>query len=113
MVSETRCMKIRLKANSLARVREWAAELTRRRDEALETLRDETVIIESVFLDSTPDGDFLLYFMKAENFERAREAAQQNSPHAIDEYHREFKRETWEDGARLELLIDLDRIAEV
>jgi hypothetical protein len=106
-------MKIRLKENSLARVREWAAEMTRRRDEALETLRDETVIIESVFLDSTPEGDFLIYFMKAENFERAREAARQKSAHAIDEYHRQFKRETWEEGTRLELLIDLDRIAEI
>jgi hypothetical protein len=106
-------MKIKLKENSLARVREWAAEMTRRRDEVLETLRDETVIIESVFLDSTPEGDFLIYFMKAESFERAREAAQQKSAHAIDEYHREFKRETWEDGTRLELLIDLDRITEV
>ncbi len=57
MKTETRCVRLRLKAGSVPRVREWAAELTRRRDEVMATLRDETVRVESAFLESGPDGD--------------------------------------------------------
>ena len=109
---ETRCVKIRLKPDSIERVREWAQTLNRRMDEALETLRDEGVVVESVFLDRTEEGDFLIYYMKAESFEKSAEAARK-SVHAIDEYHRKFMQETRVEGTRLELLLDLDRISEV
>jgi hypothetical protein len=112
LMFQTRCMKIKLKENSLDRVREWAETLNRRKDEVIETLRDESVIIESVFLERTPQGDFLIYYMKAESLEQAR-AAVTKTTHAIDEYHRQFKRETWDGGSPLELLVDFDRIAEV
>jgi hypothetical protein len=109
----TQCVKIRLKPNSLDRVREWAATLSgSRRTEALATLRDETVVFEAAFLDQTTDGDFLIYVMKAESFEIAAAAAVQ-SAHEIDAYHKAFKRDTWEARAPLELLVDLDRIDEV
>jgi len=110
---ETQCFKIKLKPNSLERVREWAQTLNEtRRDEALATLRDETVIIEACFLDRTPDGDFIIVFMKAESFEQSRRAVEASS-HDIDQYHQQFKKDTWESGQRLDLLVDLDRIAEV
>jgi len=109
---ETRCVKIRLKPDSIEKVREWAQTLNARKDEALATLRDETVILETVFLDQTADGDFLIYLMKAESFEQAN-AAVERSVHAIDEYHQNFKRECFADGKRLEMLIDLDRISEI
>jgi hypothetical protein len=83
-----------------------------RKEEALATLRDETVVVESVFLDRTAEEDFLLIFMKAESLEKAREAVQ-NSTHDLDKFHQKFKRETWEERNSLELLIDLDRIAEL
>ncbi len=38
---------------------------------------------------------------------------QRKSFHPIDEYHLNFKNETCEDGKKLELLIDLDRISEI
>ena len=106
---ETRCIKVKLRDGSLSRVREWAAELNRRADEVLATLRDEGVVIESAFLDSTSEGDFLIYYMKAENLERAREVGR-TSAHPIDEYHHQFQRETFESGKQLELLVDFDRI---
>ena len=58
------------------------------------TLRDESVILETVFLNQSGEGDFLIYLMKALSFERAKEAVQ-NSVHEIDVYHQIFKRETW------------------
>ena len=112
MSYETRCVKIRLKPDSIEKVRAWAKTLNERKDEALATLRDETVILEAVFLDQTTDGDFLIYLMKAESFEKAN-AAVKASAHAIDEYHQNFKRECFADGKQLEMLIDLDRISEI
>ena len=113
MPYQTQCVKIQLKPNSLARVREWATTLNEsRRAEALATLRDETVVFEAVFLDHTAEGDFLIYVMKAESFEKAKEAAV-TSTHEIDKYHKEFKRDTWNSRKQLELLLDLDRIGEL
>jgi len=111
MSCETRCVKIHLKPDSIEKVRAWAKTINARKDEALATLRDESVILETVFLDQTAESDFLIYLMKAESFEKAKEAAEK-SVHAIDEYHQNFKRECWEEGKKLELLIDLDRIFE-
>jgi hypothetical protein len=75
-------------------------------------LRDETVVFEAAFLDHTAEGDFLIYVMKAESFEKSEQAAAR-STHDIDQYHRRFKREAWGDRTQLELLVDLDRIDEL
>jgi hypothetical protein len=113
MEYETRCMKIKLKPGTLELVREWARTLNEtRRDEALATLRDERVILEAYFLDSTPDGDYLIAFMKAESFEKAQNVFEK-STHAIDRYHQQFKQDTWTSTQPLKLLVDLDRISEV
>jgi hypothetical protein len=108
---ETSCAKVHLKPGSLDRVRAWAAELNRRGDEVLATLRDEQVVVESVFLDQTSDGDFLIYYMKAQDLEDASQTARQ-SEHDIDAYHGQFKRDTWESQKPLELLIDFENFTE-
>ncbi len=95
----------------MERVREWAETLNRsRKDEALASLRDEGVVVESVFLDSTAEGDYLVYFMKAKDLKKSREAVEKS--HSIDKYHQQFKRDAWEEQKQLELLVDLDRIGE-
>ncbi|MDT4954187.1 MAG: hypothetical protein QOJ02_2325 [Acidobacteriota bacterium] len=109
---KTRCWKIKLKPDAVERVREWAQTINSRKDEALETLRDETVIVEAVFLDKRSDGDYLIAVMKAESFEKAGEAVRK-SAHAIDEYHRRVMREVRAEKIELELLVDLDRISEL
>jgi hypothetical protein len=98
-------MRVRLVPGSLPRVREWAAELNARRDEVLATLRDEGVRIESVFL----EGETLVYFLKADSVEEAREVYAR-SQHAIDAYHQRFKDETFADQTQLELLIDFENL---
>jgi len=109
---ETRAFRIKLKPDSIDRVREWAAEIMRRRDEALETMRDETVALECFFLERAADGDYLIGVMTAESFERSQQAVRE-SVHAIDAYHQQFKRDTWESVEPLELLVDLNRLAEL
>lgn len=99
---------MRLKPGSLPRVREWAAELTRRGDEVMATLRDETARIETVFLESNDDGDFLVYYMRVDDADANRKAVER-STHAIDAYHRAMMQEVVESRHLLELLVDFDR----
>jgi hypothetical protein len=105
-MQELHCTRIKLKPNSLGRVREWATELNRRQDEALATLRDE-----SIFLEQAEDGDYLIGYIRAESLEQSQKAVEK-SVHAIDAYHQAFKKECWESGKRLEVLVDLNRVSE-
>jgi uncharacterized protein DUF6176 len=101
------CKRIKLKPGSLALVREWAQTLNHdRRDEALATLRDEGVTVESAFLDHAEDGDYLVAYMRSPNLDQAVGAAA-TSRHSIDAYHQEFKKATWESRRVLETLVDL------
>ncbi|BDS11330.1 DUF6176 family protein [Aureispira anguillae] len=104
-------VKIRLKKGSLKKVQRWAKELNHRIEEAMETLRDEGVFLEAAFLDRGENDDYLIYFMKVKNLEKAGEIAQK-STHAIDKFHQAFKKECWVEGKNLELLIDFDRYHE-
>ena len=104
---QTKCRRIRLKPGSVDRVREWAHNLNNRRDEVVVTLAEEGVAIESAFLEQTPNGDFLIYYMRAANLEEASRAAR-DSTHPIDAYHRQVLSEIVDSGEDLELLIDFD-----
>jgi hypothetical protein len=95
----------------MPRVRAWAAEVTRRNEEVMATLRDETVRIETAFLDSSEAGDFLVYYLRADDLDRCNEAAR-TSTHPIDAYHREAMAAVTESGRELELLVDFDRSRE-
>lgn len=100
------CAKVWLQPGSEARVREWARHINAHRTEALQTLQEEGVSIESVFYDPTPEGPCLIYYMRSASQEHAMAVAAR-SAHAIDAYHQAFKRETWVKVERLELLLDL------
>jgi hypothetical protein len=82
--------------------------MSEHRGEALQTLMAEGVRLESVFLESSEEGDFLVYYMRSESQEKA-EAVAARSVEAIDSYHQQFKKETWVSATRLELLLDLER----
>ncbi len=105
-MSEVICSRIKLKAGSIPKVREWAQVMHERRQEALSTLEAEGVLEESVFLDHAPDGDYLVIFMRATNLQRAQQMGRESQA-AIDQYHRQFKQEVFESGGALELLVDL------
>jgi Family of unknown function (DUF6176) len=97
---------IELKPNSLDRVEEWATTLNERAEEAVETLQDEGVRIESWFHLSLDGKDYLLCYMRAESINKAHQVVK-SSPHAIDAYHRQFKKDTWGVGKSARLLVDL------
>ena len=104
---EVRAAVIRLKPGSQDRVEAWAEMINRRRDEALQTLIDEGVSLESWFSFSEDGRDYLICYMRAECFERA-EAAVKQSLHEIDALHQAFKVETWASGQLTKLLVDLE-----
>jgi hypothetical protein len=107
MPQQVICKRIRLKPGSLDRVYEWARTLNEtRRDEAIATLREESVTIESAFLERAADGDYLIYYMRANDVDAAA-AIGARSSHVIDAYHKAFKRDTWDERVTLEPLVDL------
>jgi len=106
MKDDVVCARVRLLPGSLPRVRAWAAHLHAHRAEALRTLDDEGVSIESVFLETDASGDSLVYYLRAADVEAAFEIARRSQA-AIEQFHRQFKQDTWLEVNRLELLVDL------
>lgn len=106
----TKGYKIPLKSNVRNLVKTWALELNNRTAECMESLQAEGIYLETVFLDITPVGDFLIYILKMEDEEKANTIAKQ-STRAIDAFHQQFKKSCWAGaGQPLDLLIDLDRM---
>jgi len=44
-----RCIKVKIKSGSLNRVKEWYIALNNRKEEVLESMRNENIIVEAVF----------------------------------------------------------------
>ncbi|MBK7582653.1 MAG: hypothetical protein IPI67_20955 [Myxococcales bacterium] len=104
---ETRCVRARIKPGSIEAVREWARTINARRVEALATLVDEQIQLESVFLESAADGQYLIYYTRGADLSQADKVTK-TSQHPIDAYHYEFMRQHTEKGVPLELLVDLE-----
>ena len=84
-------------------------ELLERKNETLESLKNEGVFVESVFLDKQGEDLYLIYYMKAENIARVYEVYGK-SELAIDHYHKECWKIYCERGVILETLLDIDRV---
>lgn len=85
-VMEAAAGLIKLRPNSDSDVKEWRETMRARRDEALQTLRDEGVVIESWFTVEIAGEPYLLWFLRADSIARVWEVAE-TSDHAIDVYH--------------------------
>ena len=99
------CNLIRLKQGSLPIVRKWAETMNDRMKEVLASLHDESVVIESVFLLSREEGDYLVYYMRAVSMDQARMVVK-TSEHDVDAIHKRFKQEAWESIEETEVLLD-------
>lgn len=103
---ESRCVRIKLKPNSIEKVRAWALEVNSRKAEALEIIKGEEVSLECAYLDEAA-GE-LIYFMRAESFSQKPKLASDLLPGSLSAYHQQFKKECWQSVIALEQLIDLD-----
>jgi len=106
---KTVCFRVQLQKGAVEGAREWFRTMMERQEEVLESLRNEGAIVESVFLDRQKDGDFLIYYFKAHNVEKAQEIFSQSFL-SIDVYHRSCWAKYCGEVTSLELLLDLDLI---
>jgi hypothetical protein len=102
---KTISVKIKLKENSLDKVYDWKRELNKRKDEVLETLKNETVVFEAAFLDEISENEaYIIYVMQINDLEQSKKAVSESIA-PIDAYHKNFKKETWGERKELETLI--------
>lgn len=103
---KTKCVRIKLKPDCMDLVRNWQEFILSNKEEAISTLEQEGVILEAVFLDTVGDDSYLIYVMSSNDFEKAKEVVDK-SQSFVDEFHQKFKEDCWEDGKRLETLVEL------
>lgn len=103
------CVIIELKPSSLVRAKEWAAFILDNKEEALATLENEGVTIESFFFLTMESKDYLVGYMRAKSMEHAHEVVK-HSLSQVDAYHQQFKKDAWVGGIRAELMFDLSRV---
>lgn len=100
---------IKLKPNSADKVSEWKANVDRLHSEALQSIENEGVSVESWF-EAEIDGEhYLLAYVRCDDLKKAQQAGQE-SKLEIDQVHFDFMRETWVKGSavKFKLLVDLD-----
>ena len=83
---ETAAGLIKLKPNTGETVEQWRSTIEARRAEALQTLRDEGVSIESWFQLEIAGEPYLLWYMRADSIAQVWEIAAK-SQYDIDAYH--------------------------
>lgn len=104
---ETVCYKIKLKPNSLDKVRDWGKRLMSESSEVAKLLKHEGIIIESAFIEQASEGDFLIYYLRAHDLKKAREVSAA-STHPIDIFHRKVMSEIGDGGSELEKVLDIE-----
>lgn len=67
-------------------LREWFAGEAENKDAVRAALRDEGVYVESVFIHSTDDGEYLLYYIEADDFDAAIEEFLESEHENIQQY---------------------------
>lgn len=104
---DTVCALIKLKKETKKQVQAWAKYMMENKEEALESLKNESVLIESVFYHEIDNTPYLIYYMKADDMQQAKQVAKQSTL-AVDAYHKQFKKDCWEQVTETELLLDLN-----
>ncbi|MFZ4100246.1 MAG: DUF6176 family protein [Chlamydiia bacterium] len=101
------CIRIRILEDELPLVRTWIANLVRRSEEVLESMRQEGVSVESIFLDEHPTAIYLVWYLRSNDLASAFRIAQQ-SQLPIDLYHRSEIERFVKDRNPMELLADFN-----
>lgn len=104
-ILQTTCVRIKIREGAMLKVREWKDHLIENKAEVIQSLKQEGVFVESVFLEKAGDEYHLIYYMKMRDPLKSGEAFSK-SLLEIDHYHKEFKKIAWETREELELLID-------
>ena len=101
-------LRVRPKPRMTNKFLEWAKQIPNRMEEAKLCMSDQGVIAQHIFLDRSPDGDFIIVYWKAEDLAKAR-AVFQSSRRKMDLEMIEMVESTWDRSqvARLEPVMEL------
>lgn len=105
MKQEVSCYRIKLNPGSVPLVRQWAARLNSEMAELKILLKNEGMSLESVFLEVSSDGEYLIYYLRSPDLKKTHEVAQA-SQHPIDIFHREVMKKVCGELTELECLLD-------
>ncbi|MEO7779464.1 MAG: DUF6176 family protein, partial [Fibrobacteria bacterium] len=108
---DTQLLKIKIRAGKTAAVIEFLRSLQDRKDLALEALRREGMVVESMFLERRDGGDYLYYYVKARDLAHANVINMQATDELTLEI-RKFVADTWDHIVSPEPVLDLDLIKE-
>jgi len=95
----------KVKPDQVPRLKEWLAELTRRREEARATMAREGTRHEQAYLVTTADGPLLIYAMEAADPYQAKRTFK-DSTDPMDVEHKRVMEEVLMGNPRQELLYD-------
>jgi L-rhamnose mutarotase len=96
-MTETVLVKQEIRPEKVQDLKDWMDEVRNRMDEIVETLQDEGVKTESVFLEDSAQGAFLVTYMEAEDVQKAQQTFAE-STNEIDVQHKQTLEECLVDG---------------
>jgi hypothetical protein len=105
---QTQCLKIPLLPGKTPRFLDWVSHVRGRERDAFEAMSAEGAVAEALFLERSPAGDAVVYYMRARDLEHAAQVFAA-SERPIDRATRAMIEECWDvPGIRaLEVLLDL------
>lgn len=106
---QTQLLKIRILPGKTNQVVEFLQGMMERREESMDALRREGMMVESLFLERRDEADYLYYYVKAKDLAQATQVNMQATD-PLTLAIRQFVSETWGDVASPEPLLDLDLI---
>jgi Family of unknown function (DUF6176) len=100
-----RVLFFKVRPEGVERLHSWMTELSRRREEVLETFANETVRREVAYLLQLEGGPVLLHVMEADDIDHASRAVQE-SPLPVDLEHRQVMEQVLLDRLDIQPLFD-------
>ena len=104
-MTQVKLVKLKLKEGNEQIWLDWCEELKQRKNEVIETLKNEGVLSESCFL--SEDEKCIYYFMEAENFEKAKSSVEKSN-FKIDAEHKKKRALSLEKVAQLKELFHFE-----
>lgn len=107
-MADSECMRIRLKPGMTEHFVTWARQVPNRTVEVAECKNDQGILAEHIFLERSNEGDFIIFYCKAEDMAKTREMFQK-SKRRLDLEMIEMIDATWDRSS----VSRLERIFEV
>jgi hypothetical protein len=100
------CSVIKLKPNSTHLVNKWKDTITQHMADAIQTLNNEGVSVESWFITTIDGSDYLITYTLCNDIEAAHIIAK-DSTCPIDIMHKAFKKAAWAEHVQVTALLHI------